>query len=364
MGAAVALFVLLLIVVGAFAISPVVGFIAIAVLVFAFFKIAKVEVETNQEPKEPESHSYKAELTKPAPDHVAARPQTELLEPWSGRTQHYEVAGEFYRSANIQRLFTGSAVRQEGGAELRLSAVLVPDPANPFDRNAVAVYVNGEHVGYLERDDAKIFAPALTALAKHGQSLQVESRQWARYDNYRKDLYSRVTLRLPDPDAITPRNAITADSVVLPAGSTIQVTKEDEHMDAITPWLDPKGNEVPLAVTLHAIVDIRPRSAVDAVQVQIDGQPVGVLSPTSTANILPLVKYVNERAKTPVARATLKGNALKADITLHVSKAQDVDPSWILALGPVRRAAETTEPVAQRPAFEWDDDVEATPAGS
>ncbi len=361
MGAAVALFVLLLIVAGAFAISPVVGFIAIAVLVFAFFKLAKVEIETVQEPKEPEAQSFKSELKKPADTHVAAKPQANLIEPWSGRLQHYEVAGEFYRSASIQKLFTGASVRKEGGAELRLPAVLVPDPGNPFDRNAVAVYVNDHHVGYLEREDAKDFAPALAALAQQGQSLQVESRQWARYDNYRRDLYSRVTLRLPDPDAITPRNAVPSDSVVLPAGSTIQVTKEDEHMDAITPWLDAKGGEVTLAVTLHAIVDIRPRSAVDAVQVQIDGRPVGILSPTSTANVLPLVKYVAERGMAPVARATLKGNALKADVTLHVSKAQDVDPAWIMTLGPVTQPIPSPEPASQRPEFEWDDDPEATP---
>lgn len=364
MGAAIALFVLLLIVAGAFALSPLFGFLALAGLVFAFFKFAKVEVETSQEPKEPQSHSYKSELKKPADTHVAAKPQATLIEPWSGRLRHYEVAGEFYRSASIQKLFAGSSVRKEGGAELGLPAVLVPDPGNPFDSNAVAVYLDDLHVGYLEREDAKDFAPALATLAKQGQSLRVESRQWARYDNYRKDLYSRVTLRLPDPDAIIPRNAVPSNSVVLPPGSTIQVTKEDEHMGAIAPWLDPKGSEVTLAVTLHAIVDVRPRSTVDAVQVQIDGEPVGILSPTSTANILPLVRYVNERGMTPVGRATLKGNALKADVTLHVSKAQDVDPTWIMALGPAAESDQLTERPTRRPVPERDDEPEATPTAT
>jgi tetratricopeptide (TPR) repeat protein len=42
-------------------------------------------------------------------------------------------------------------------------AVLVPDPANAYDPNAIAVYVNNEHVGFLPRDLARRLRPALAA---------------------------------------------------------------------------------------------------------------------------------------------------------------------------------------------------------
>ena len=40
--------------------------------------------------------------------------------------------------------------RRSPGAPL--VAVLVPDPANAYDPNALAVYINDEHVGFLPRD--------------------------------------------------------------------------------------------------------------------------------------------------------------------------------------------------------------------
>jgi hypothetical protein len=63
--------------------------------------------------------------------------------------------GEWYRAENLRKLFTRHAKVSETGAEIRLPAVLVPDAANPHDDKAVAVFVDGLHVGYMERPDAK-----------------------------------------------------------------------------------------------------------------------------------------------------------------------------------------------------------------
>jgi hypothetical protein len=71
-----------------------------------------------------------------------------------------------------------------------------------------------------------------------------------------------------------------------------------------------------------------------AVEVRLDGARVGVLSSTQAANMLPLIKHVEERDLVPVARAVLQGNELKADVVLSVAKAQDVDPAWLITLGP------------------------------
>ncbi len=50
------------------------------------------------------------------------------------------------------------------GTEVRTKvfAVLVPEPQNSYDRNAVAVFVNNSNkVGYLSRDDAAAYQPIL-----------------------------------------------------------------------------------------------------------------------------------------------------------------------------------------------------------
>lgn len=79
--------------------------------------------------------------------------------PWSPRTQQLEVAGEWYRAENLRALFARHAKVSDSGTEIRLPAVLVPDAANPHDDKAVAVFVDGLHVGYMERPDAKKYHP-------------------------------------------------------------------------------------------------------------------------------------------------------------------------------------------------------------
>ncbi len=331
MGAFVVLGVLVLVTVAAFTASTVLGFIVLAVLLFGLALLGKwgERQKSNNEAagarrgnKSLRAHASRDRHQPPVPTGAA-------VQPWSVKLRNFEVAGEFYRTENVTRVFRGHPTQQDEGVELRLPATLVPDPTNPFDPHAVAVYVSREHVGYLAREDAEEYSPALRALAASDRHLEVESRQWARYDTYRRDLYCRITLRLPAPEGITPANAVPASGVVLPTGSSMQVTREDEHMDALSPWLDPEGREVAIATTLHSSVEVRPRSTIELVEVRLDGSRIGVLTATSTSNLMPLVKFLEGQNSTPIVRATLRGNSLKADVTLHVAKAQDVSPSWI-----------------------------------
>lgn len=285
--------------------------------------------------------------------HHPPTPIGQVLEPWSKPTLSIEVAGESYRRAEIASVFRGLPIHLQGGHEINERAVLVPDPHNPFDTNAVAIYMRGMHVGYLPAEDARVWHRRLMDLTMSGRNLSVEARAWARLDETHT-VRARVTLRMPEASSLEPTNGLPSEPhVVLPMGSTIQVTKEDEHMAAISPLLDARGAEVSLAATLHAIVDIRPRSAVEAVQVRVGDEPVGVLSKVASENLLPLVKHVHSAGKVSVARATLRGNTLKADITLHVAKAQDLDPAWVASIGPVVPSQPNVAHRPPRPDPEW-----------
>lgn len=73
-----------------------------------------------------------------------------------------EVVGEsFYREAlrRVAAAIDGSTGSRE------CVATLVPDPSNPYDRNAVKVVVGDEHVGHLPRDLAALAAPGIAELA-------------------------------------------------------------------------------------------------------------------------------------------------------------------------------------------------------
>jgi tetratricopeptide (TPR) repeat protein len=86
------------------------------------------------------------------------------------------VVGESFHLEAIERVATYSSPGSP------LTAVLVPEQDNPYDRHAVAVYVADEHVGFLPRETAPQVQPALVAFSRtyRGQlvSCPAEIRLW------------------------------------------------------------------------------------------------------------------------------------------------------------------------------------------
>ncbi|MFC6695437.1 hypothetical protein [Nocardioides daphniae] len=183
------------------------------------------------------------------------------------------------------------------------------------------MFVDDLHVGYMERPDAERYHQHIAALP--GGELVVASRQWLRAAG--RETWARVTLSLPDPEHLACPNLFDADCVMLPPGSTIQVTKEEQYLEHLVDLLDRYGTEMVVAASLRSATEVRPRSTVDLVAVDIDGQQVGVLSATQTANFLPLVKRAEAEGRRIFCRASLRGNTLKADVALHARKAHELD---------------------------------------
>lgn len=261
-------------------------------------------------------------------DHAPPTPAGRGNEAWSPRTQQLEVAGEWYRAKNLRTLFARHAKVSESGTEIRLPAVLVPDAANPHDDKAVAVFVDGLHVGYMERPDAKKYHQHIAELP--GGELVVTSRQWLRASA--DDTWARVTLSLPPPEHLQCPNPFGSDCVSLPPGSTIQVTKEEQYMEHLIGLLDRYGSDAVVAVSLRSVIEERPRSSVELVAVDIDGQQVGLLSTTQTANLMPLVRRAESEGRQICCRASLRGNSLKADVALHARKAHELDETELREL--------------------------------
>lgn len=258
---------------------------------------------------------------KASADHMPPTPAGRGKEAWSPRTQQLEVAGEWYRAENLRTLFARRAKVSESGTEIRLPAILVPDAANPHDDKAVAVFVDDLHVGYMERPDAKKYHQHISGLP--GGELVVTSRQWLRASA--DDTWARVTLSLPLPEHLQCPNPFGPDCVSLPPGSTVQVTKEEDYMEHLVGLLDRYGSDTVVAASLRSVTEERPRSTVNLVAIDIDGQQVGVLSTTQTANFLPLVRRAEAEGRQIFCRASLRGNTLKADVALHARKAHELD---------------------------------------
>lgn len=84
----------------------------------------------------------------------------------------FDIVGEqSYQDALAQI----AGPKTEDGVELLCEAVVKPEPENPHDSSAVAVYIRGYKVGYLSRTEAKAWVAALSRNGLAGQSFLVDA---------------------------------------------------------------------------------------------------------------------------------------------------------------------------------------------
>jgi hypothetical protein len=89
---------------------------------------------------------------------------------YDGR-EDLEVVGEASYQDNLWRVVGGHGASNDR-VRVEVYAVLVAETDNPYDANAVSVWIQGLRVGYLSRDDARRYRPGLLALEqKHGKPI-------------------------------------------------------------------------------------------------------------------------------------------------------------------------------------------------
>lgn len=126
-----------------------------------------------------------------------------------------EVRGESHYQRSLNWICGG---RTSGGHDHECEAMLVAEPDNPNDRNAVAVHINHRQVGYLARDAAVTYRPVMDALAGRGASCSAVIR--GGWDRGPDDQGSYgVTLDLAGPDrclTVIPPAAASPPTATIP----------------------------------------------------------------------------------------------------------------------------------------------------
>ena len=74
-----------------------------------------------------------------------------------------EVVGGASYQDNLWRI-VGRRRSPDGRVREHIFAVLAAEPDNPYDTDAIAVWIQGLKVGYLSREDAQRYQPGLLAL--------------------------------------------------------------------------------------------------------------------------------------------------------------------------------------------------------
>lgn len=249
------------------------------------------------------------------------------------RYPNLEVVGEFARIESIVRVIGRKPRIDEEIVLDDLRAEIRCDPDNPHDRNAVMVTINGQHVGYLAREDAAQYRPIIDGIEQAGYAPSTKARLWAvtreAWDSSRAKTHANVRVALDAPHMLIPVNdPPNRPYSLLPIGRAVQVTGEEQHLDRITDYIQPEGDGYALG-TLAAAKTTPVRAAPkDVVEVEIDGEAIGTLTPAMSANFLPTVWHLEEQGRVAAVWLRVKGSPIAAQVTVLASKAHEMPSEW------------------------------------
>lgn len=133
------------------------------------------------------------------------------------------VGESHYQAALKAAAGSRSALAMEDA--IQVTAVLVPEPGNPHDHQAVRIDVDGRTVSYLDRGLAADYQPVLLRLAAEGRQGWCPGRIMGGGTRY----YG-IHLHLSEPDRVVPCHEPEGLELLDP-GRTASVTGSREHQE-------------------------------------------------------------------------------------------------------------------------------------
>lgn len=244
----------------------------------------------------------------------------------------WEVAGEGHRQETLGLV---AGPKCADGAWCERVAELRPEPDNPYDNNAVAVFIDGHHVGYLPRREATTHRRLIDrTIAVDGKATcaAVVNGGWLRAEegsegSYGVRLYFGYTTSRASADGLPARlpDEERIPYVITDEGHDhITVTGEELHQDVLTAALgDAWVGDHPFCLA-QLSVGTDPKGR-ETVTVSLDGQLVGWLTQKMAARFRPAVEATAAQGRRLTAAATLepsrrKGCESEIDLVLRVPR--------------------------------------------
>ncbi|MGI9016891.1 MAG: HIRAN domain-containing protein [Euzebya sp.] len=156
-------------------------------------------------------------------------------------------------------------------------SILIPEPDNLHDANAVRVAVDGLTVGYLAREDAGAYQPLLLQLRTSGHlgwcpaAIVGGGERW----------YG-VFLRLAEPDAVWPANS-PGRLRILEADRNVAVTKRKAHNGVLEGLLSGHESVLVYATLEPSTIASGKYVGQPCLEVQVDGRRIGEFSSAMTS---------------------------------------------------------------------------------
>jgi len=195
----------------------------------------------------------------------------------SGGAEYFNIVGEGNYQAAIDAAAGGKT--PDGPVNRWVTAQLVAEPTNPYDRNAVMVALDGQRVGYIPRDQTSHFHRAIAQLGREGRPAlcrAVITGGWRRSPTD----HGHYGVKLDVEEIPTP---LYAGSPFFPCGGSVAITDRKKHQDRWAHHVRPGGAITQIVVALDS------PDGDGRLTVTLDGQLIGRLTPSMTERYLPWV---------------------------------------------------------------------------
>lgn len=214
-----------------------------------------------------------------------------------------------------------------------LPCELRTEPTNKYDQRAAMVIVRGHHVGYLPREDAAIYFDILNRIETAGYAPTTTARIWATtrvdWGTNKPKINARVTVALGNLNELLPSNDPPREPYsLLPRGRAVQVTGEENHLPTISEHLDASGDGYSIGTLVAAKTVTVRATPKDIVEVHIDGEVVGTLTPAMSENFLPTVAHLADQGLLAAVWLRVKGSPIAAQVTVLAMKAHEIPADW------------------------------------
>ena len=230
----------------------------------------------------------------------------------------FDIVGESFHASAIASL-VGGFPRRDSEVEAVHVAQIVPEPNNPHEKNALSIRINGMVVGYISRDEVAAYRKAILRIVESGYDPTLLARVWARGES-RTALFGSVRIALGHPDRIVPVNAPPVGPYsILPWANAVKVFGVENNIPSLAKYLRVDGRVC--IATIHRGDSV--------LVVQVDGHPVGTMSPTTSNNFTPIVGHMEGRGLVTAAWATVNGNSVTAKMSLQVGSAISIENAWL-----------------------------------
>lgn len=207
---------------------------------------------------------------------------------------------------------------------------LVPEPDNPYQPYAIAVYVEDLKVGRMNPEDSQAYWNPICRVIASGYDAIARLQLTAVLRGVTGDTYieSAGLLSLSAPGSLFPLNEAPTQAALLPQGASMKVLDEKDYSEYLHGILPASGEGRVILSLENNQIKLADGRTVDSVDVLHDRKVVGRLSTQISEQLAPVIRHAYEHNKLTSAWGTIRGNAFELSLTVQAVRPSEITQEW------------------------------------